>query len=194
MLKIIFSFCLTLGFLSSGLQAQTSHAQRPEVSGIEESMGADNLAYKWGRIALDATASDTEKFNPRPTISSRILGLIFTAVFDAWSRYDEKAIPVYLENVERRPNTEQNLKNKEIAISYAAYRAMNEYYFSDEEMFRKFMVELGLDPDDETLDPTSPIGIGNLAAKAVIEARRNDGANQYGEAEGSSGKPYFDYT
>ncbi|MBO0320827.1 vanadium-dependent haloperoxidase [Muricauda sp. CAU 1633] len=159
-----------------------------------EPKGADNIAYQWSQIAITATANDTEMFKPRPTITSRFLGLIFVSVFDAWSRYDEKAIPVYLDGVERRPSDEQTLKNKEIAISYAAYRAMNEYYYSDKELFTNFMVELGLDPDNESLDPTTPEGIGNLAAKAVIEARKGDGANQYGEEEGSNGEPYFDYT
>ena len=98
-----------------------------------------------------------------------------------------------MEGVDRRPVDEMTLKNKEIAISYAALRTMNEYYFSDKELFEKFMKEeLGLDPMDESLDPTTPIGIGNLAARAVIEARKNDGANQYGEEEGSNGEPYFE--
>jgi len=160
----------------------------------EEPTGTENTAYKWGKMALDATASDTERFKPRPTITSRYLGLIFTSIFDAWSRYDENAIPVYLTDVERRPSQEQNLKNKEIAISYAAFGAMKEYYYSDTEMFRKFMIELGLDPSNNSLDPNTPEGIGNLAAKAVIEARKNDGSNQYGQVEGSNGEPYFDYT
>ena len=93
---------------------------------IAEPKGADNVAYKWGKMALTATANDTEKFKPRPTITSRYLGLIFVAVFDAWSRYDDKANPVYLDGIERRPNEEHSLANKEIAISYADFRAMNE--------------------------------------------------------------------
>lgn len=159
-----------------------------------EPTGVDNIAYKWGKMALNATARDTERFKPRPTITSRILALIFVSTFDAWSRYDEKATPVYLNNVDRRPNNERTLSNKEIAISYAAYHTLSEYYFSDKGLFIKFMEELGLDPDDESLDPSTPVGIGNLAAKAVIEARHGDGANQYAEEEGSNGKSYFDYS
>lgn len=159
---------------------------------LEEPRGSDNIAYKWGEIALIATANDTEIFKPRPTITSRFLGLIFTATFDAWSRYDEKAIPVYL-NVERAPQNERTLENKEKAISYAAYRAMSEYFYKDEPMFADFMRELGFDPENKSLDPKTPEGIGNLAAKSVIEARKGDGSNQYGEEEGSNGQPYFDY-
>jgi hypothetical protein len=161
---------------------------------IDEPSGPDNMAYQWGKMALDATANDTERFKPRPTITSRYLGLIFISVFDAWSRYDNTAVAVYLSNVERRPTDEQTLKNKETAISYAAFSAMKEYYYSDTEMFIKFMMELGYDPDNTTLDPNTPEGIGNLAAKAVIETRRNDGSNQYGTEKGSNSEPYFDYT
>lgn len=159
-----------------------------------EPTGADNVAYKWGKMALEATALDTDRFKPRPTITSRYLSLIFVSVFDAWSRYDEKAIPMYLSEVERRPTIEQVLKNKEIAISYAAYRTMCEYFYADSVLFKDFMKELGYDPENRSLDPTTPEGIGNLAAQAVIEARRHDGSNQYGDVEGSNGEPYFDYT
>ncbi|MBD98759.1 MAG: haloperoxidase [Verrucomicrobia bacterium] len=160
----------------------------------EEPKGADNVAYKWAGMALTATAYDTERFKPRPTITSRYLGLISVAMFDAWSRFDEKATPVYLDGVESLPKEEHTLKNKEIAISYAAYRTLNEYYYTDEPMFTKFMKEeFDLDPMDTSLDPTTAVGIGNLAAKAVIEARKGDGANQYGEEEGSNGEAYFNY-
>ena len=180
------------GFLMVSCQPNTETGKQADTS-FEEPKGVDNIAYQWGEMALTATANDTEKFQPRPTITSRYLGLIFVAVFDAWSRYDQKAIPVYLAGIDRRPADEQTLKNKEIAISYAAFRAMNEYYYSDKALFADFMTELGLDPNNETLDPTTPEGIGNLAAKAVIDARKNDGANQYGEEEGSNGQPYFNY-
>ncbi len=185
-LKKFLMFFLTLVIVLGCKQEKKSTEPEPK--------GVDNIAYKWGAMALTATANDTELFKPRPTITSRYLGLIFISVFDAWSRYDEKAIPVYLDNVERRPIGEQTLSNKEIAISYAAYRAMNEYYYSDKELFTNFMKELGLDPTNETLDPNTPEGIGNLAAKAVIEARKGDGANQYGEEDLENHQPYFDYT
>ncbi len=159
-----------------------------------EPRGADNLAYRWAKVSLAATANNTDLFKPRPTVTSRYMALIHIAVFDAWSRYDTKAKPVYLGKVERRPVEERTLKNKEIAISYAYYRALSEYYDTDTTMFRDFMKTLDLDPKDTSTDPVSPVGIGNLAALAVIEARKNDGSNQYGEEPGSKGVPYFDYT
>lgn len=187
--KILLLLVITLTFFGCKDNQNKNHNSIE----ITEPKGVKNIAYKWGQMALTATANDTEKFKPRPTITSRYLGLIFVSVFDAWSRYDDKAVPVYLNNVERALEKERSLKNKEIAISYAAFRTMNEYYYSDKELFADFMTELGLDPNNVSLDPNTPAGIGNLAAKAVIESRKGDGANQYGEEDGSNGEPYFNY-
>ena len=184
-----YSYLLFATFLIYGCSPNNSKKE----TSLQEAKGANNIAYQWGQVALKATAEDTERFKPRPTITSRYLGLIFVAVFDAWSQYDEKAIPVYLNDVNRRPVEEHSLKNKEIAISYAAFRTMNEYFFADQAFFADFMIQLGLDPQNESLDPTTPEGIGNLAAKAIIEARKGDGSNQYGEEAGSNGMPYFNY-
>ncbi len=154
---------------------------------------ADNMAYKWGKVAMEATADDTEKFTPRPTVTSRFLGLIWTAVFDAWSRYDSVAKPLYLSAVKRRPENERTLINKETAISYAAYRTMMVYYFFDSVMLTARMAEFGYDPSDTSLDPATAIGIGNLAARTIIDVRIDDGSNQSGSLS-SLGLPYLDYT
>ncbi len=122
---------------------------------VAEPLGQNNMAYKWGKISLECTANDTENFKPRPTITSRILALIWVSIFDAWSRYDEKATPLYLTSIDRRPAVEHTLRNKEIAISYAAYRTMLKYYFSDSLLLRKKMIEFGLDPDDVSEDPAT---------------------------------------
>ncbi|MGD2004641.1 MAG: haloperoxidase, partial [Flavobacteriaceae bacterium] len=156
----------------------------------ENPTGADNVAYYWAKTALEATARDTERFSPRPTITSRYLGLIFIAVFDAWSAYDQKATPVYLKQKEKLKG---GLLEKEIAISYAAYHTLKEYYFSDSLYYKEQMQKLGLDPSLRSMDLSTPEGIGYAAAKAVIEARKGDGANQYGE-EMAGEQPYFDYT
>ena len=184
---------LFISLLILSCKQQSSTGEDKTLGNSIEPRGIDNIAYKWAQMALTATANDTERFAPRPTVTSRYLGLIFVSIFDAWSRYDEKAFPVYLDPVDRRPADERTLKNKEIAISYAAYRTMSEYYYTDKELFTNFMQQLGFDPNNNSLDPTTPAGIGNLASMAVIEARKGDGSNQYGEEEGSNGEPYFNY-
>lgn len=186
--KLTFAFLALLGAMTLIAACKSKPSPEPE------KLGTENMAYKWGKIALEATANDTDRFRPRPTVTSRILALVFTSVYDAWSRYDASAAPVYLAGVERRPENEQTQANKEIAISYAAYRAMMEYFWADSSLWKQKMTELGFDPENRSLDPATPEGIGNLAARAVIEARRNDGANQYGDMTGSDGAAYSDYT
>ena len=171
------------------LFSQAGKTQTAQIAKAE-----NNIAYKWGEVAMIATANDTEKFKPRPTVTSRFLGLIWTAVFDAWSRYDDTAIPIYLNDINRRPGPERILKNKEVAISYAAYRTMMKYFFSDSVLFINTMKELNLDPNNNSLDPATAIGIGNLAAKKIIETRSADGSNEMGDVKGSDGNPYSDYT
>lgn len=154
--------------------------------GLSEPKGADNLAYKWGKISLECTANDTDKFRPRPTVTARMLALVWTSAFDALSRYDEKATPFYLTDVNRQPAAERTLANKEKAVSYALYRSMLTYFYSDSTLLRARMEAFGFDPNDNSTDPNTPAGIGNLAAMAVIDARMDDGSNQRNK--------YADYT
>lgn len=181
---IFCSLCIVCFFQL--LQAQKTVSPEPR--------GRLNRAHQWGNLVMECTARDTDRFRPRPTVTSRFLALIWTAVYDAWSRYDDKADPVYASQLKRRPVTERTLENKEIAISYAAYRTMLTYFYSDSVLLKKSMHEMGLDPENQTEDPSTPIGIGNLAAKTVIQERLGDGSNQLGNIAGSNGTVYADYT
>jgi hypothetical protein len=180
--QILYILFLSLSLSGS---SQTTVSKNPT--------GKNNRAHQWGEVIMTCTANDTDRFRPRPTVTSRFLGLIWTSVFDAWSRFDASANPLYL-NAARRPAKEHTLSNKEIAISYAAYRTALAYFYSDSLLLQKTMRSMGLDPANQSLDPTTPIGIGNLAAKQVLEMRANDGSNQLGNSPGSDGKPYSDYT
>ena len=88
---------------------------------LTQSNGADNIVYKWGKISLDATADNTDLFRPRPTVTSRMLALVWTSVYDAWSRFDATASPVFLKSVERVATEKRTIKNKEIAITWKVY-------------------------------------------------------------------------
>ena len=187
---LLLAICIPSCKMTSDKQVPLPPEQVNEV----KKKGAENMAYKWGKISLDLTANDTERFNPRPTVTSRILGLVWTAIYDAWSRYDSTANTIYTVGIARRPWSEFSEKNKETAISYAAYGTLKEYYFSDSLLLDSLMVTLGFDPTNRSLDPLSPVGIGNLAAQFVIDARKKDGSNQDGSMKGSDGTRYSDYT
>ena len=123
-----------------------------------------------------------------------MLMIITTAMYDAWAAYDEKAVGTRLGGKLRRPKEERTEANKRIAIAYATYRAMLDLFPEDKQWLDEQMRTRGYDPNDNTTDVTKPQGIGNVAAAALLEYRHHDGANQLGDEEGSSGKPYSDYT
>ncbi len=160
---------------------------------IDDKSGV-SLAYVWLDIAEEATARDVDLFQARPTIVSRTLAVWATAMFDAWAAYDEKAVGSRLGGKLRRPKAEHTLANKKKAISYASYQSLLFVYPESKEWLAGEMKKLGYDPALVSTDPTTPEGIGHLAARAVIEYRKNDGANQLGNEVGGDGTPYGDYT
>lgn len=153
-----------------------------------------SLAYLWLDIAEEATAREVDLHGARPTIIARTLAIWATAMFDAWAAYDDKAVGSRLGGKLRRPKEERTLENKKKAISYASYESLLFVYPESKDYLAGEMKKLGYDPDVVSTDPTKPEGVGNLAAQAVIEYRRHDGANQFGDEPGCDGTPYSDYT
>jgi membrane-associated phospholipid phosphatase len=77
-------------------------------------------------------------------------------------------------------------------VSFAAYRcAVNLFPGDQVSEFDALMAQLRLSPANTSMD-TTPAGVDNTAAAAVIAARANDGSNQYGTLTG--GVPYGGYT
>src|SRR5262249_18799399 len=88
-------------------------------------------------------------------------------------------------------------ENKAKAISFAAYRCLRNLYpdgslppslpqpsvrLNAALLNQGYICTPDSPLDDcQNFDPTTPQGIGNIAAQAVIDARRNDGSNQYGD-------------
>lgn len=153
-----------------------------------------SAAYQWLDITLEATAREVDRNGARPTVLSRTLAIVLTAQYDAWAAYDARAVGTRLGGSLRRPPEERTLANKEKAIAYAAYRTLLDVYPDDAAWIADQMRRMGFEPEDASVDPATPQGVGNLAAEAVIAWRHTDGANQLGDAPGSNGRPYSDYT
>jgi hypothetical protein len=153
-----------------------------------------SAAYRWLNIGLEATAREHERYGARPTIGSRNLGIVVTAMYDAWAAYDARAVGTRLGGKLRRPPGERTLAYKEKAIATATCRVLLDMYPEDAAWIRERVRKEGIDPDDVTTDPTKPEGIGNLAAAALLDYRHHDGSNQLGDEVGSNGKPYSDWT
>lgn len=157
-----------------------------------ESETGDSVVLLWNTAALQGVRDS----KLGPPMVARALAIVHTCVYDAWAAYDHRAIGTRLGGALRRPPRERTLANKNIAISYAAYRAAVDLFPADKaSVFDPQMYSLGLDPNATTTDIATPIGVGNVAATGVLQFRHRDGANQLGdEPGGSPGVPYSDYT
>ena len=75
----------------------------------------------------------------------------------------------------RRPDDEHTDANKAQAISFAAYRALVDLFPTQQTvLFDPLMESLGYDPSDTTTDTSTPTGIGNVTAGAVLAFRHTD--------------------
>ena len=153
-----------------------------------------SAAYRWLDVLLAASGRDAQRFSPRPTVLSRTMAIVLTSMYDAWAAYDVVAVGTRLGDRLRRPPAERTQANREKAIAQAAYRTLLFVYPDDAEWIREEFRRQGHDPDDASTDTSTPQGVGNVAADAVIQYRRHDGANQLGDAPGGDGRPYADYT
>lgn len=97
----------------------------------------------------------------------------------------------------RRPAAEAvSSRQKNIAMLYASYRALNSLLPRFAGTWHAMMTSVGLDPTNASEDLTTPIGIGNAAGRLVVATRERDGMNQLGDEGGTAcnRRPYEDYT
>jgi hypothetical protein len=118
------------------------------------------------------------------------------AAFDAVAPYHETAVGIYTK-IKRRPSSESATnRNMNIAGLYAGWRVWQGVFGETRPAVRQFMTALGLDPDDQSEDTTSPVGIGNVVGKAAWNAHKRDGMNFLGDEGGRryNPRPWADYT
>jgi hypothetical protein len=152
---------------------------------------SDDVVLRWDEQTLAAVRAT----KPGPTVVARALAVVHTAMYDAWAAYDAKALGTRTGGSLRRPSSEYTANYKSMAISYAAYRVLLDLFPSQANNISGFMTALGYNAGDTSTDPTTPQGIGNIVAQAVLDFRHDDGANQLAdEPSGDPTKPYSDYT
>jgi PAP2 superfamily len=139
----------------------------------------DNVVLQWNAAALQAVRDTTFA----PPVVARALAIAHTAMFDAWAAYDARADGTRLGGSLRRPAAERTLANKSEAVSFAAYRALTDVFPVPAQAtgFNALMGALGYDPADTSTDVTTPAGIGNTVAAALLEYRHQDRSNQLGD-------------
>jgi hypothetical protein len=117
--------------------------------------------------------------------------------FDAIAPYSATAVGVFSPGIPRRPLSEGlNNRNRNIALLHASLRTLSATHPKYVRTWRKMVQNAGLNPDNDSEDPATPEGIGNIAGKAVVQGRKNDGFNRDGDRHGRKYNlhPYEDYT
>jgi hypothetical protein len=119
-----------------------------------------------------------------PIIYIRVTTILSNGAFDALAPYVQTARGMY-SNIEKRPENERTIRNKNIAIAYSSLRILNSMLPNYAILWSNAILNASLNPNDSSLDLTSPVGIGNYAAKNVLNFRLSDGMNQEGNFFGN---------
>jgi hypothetical protein len=165
----------------------------------------DNVILRWDEQLLSAIRAYPAQTGP--TITARALGVLHTATYDAWAAYDPTAKVTRPDGPAQQANA-NTLANKRAAISYAAARVLNDLFpvppvcssppspptpfcpippstnppSPGYQTPDTLLVSLGYPVNTTPAAPTdtaaTPAGVGNLAAKAVLDFRHGDGSNQ----------------
>jgi hypothetical protein len=131
---------------------------------------------------------------PYPPAVARAHAMVATSMFDAWAAYDSVAVGTRLLGTLRRPVAERTDANKQKAVAFAGYRALVDLFPAQKAIFDAQMTTLGFDPTDTSTDTTTPSGIGNTVANALLTFRHTDGSNQLGDLHPGAYTDYTGYT
>jgi len=149
----------------------------PETASAAGRVGAarpvDSVVVDWNEAFLQGVRDS----RLGPPMVARALAIGHTCIYDAWAAYDHHAVGTRLGGTLRRPPAERTPANTVQAISFAAYHAAVDLFPGSTSVFDPVMRRLGYDPGDRSSDTSTPTGIGNVAAHAVLDFRHRDGAN-----------------
>jgi hypothetical protein len=163
----------------------------PNLPGVKPPCPNDNVILKWDDELLQAVRANPAATGP--TVTARALGVLHTATYDAWAAYDPIAKVTRPDGPSQQAKASITLVNKNMAISYAAYRVLLDLFPARQADFDAQMAELSYSPDDlgdfNPANPSTvvstPQGVGNKAAYAVIAFRHGDGSNQTLDTKGT---------
>jgi hypothetical protein len=157
-----------------------------------------SVVSDWNAAAL-AEVRLSRALRNGPPMVARALAIAHTCMYDAWAAYDGVAVGTTdTRGLRRRPIEERTDENKAKAISFAAYRCLTNLYPDGSlppplaqpsvrlnamlmGLGYQLVETCGTDDDCRNADPSTAAGMGSIVAQAVIDARRHDGSNQYGD-------------
>jgi hypothetical protein len=217
--KLVVALLVVVALVVTGVSATTATTTRraaaatgafpvngcPEDPNKTPPCNGDDVIVLWNDQLLDTIRAYPAQTGP--TVTARALGVLHTATYDAWAAYDPVAKVTRPDGPAQQQANRNTLANKNEAISYAAYRVLNDLFppgsFPSVGAYQTpdvLLTTLGYNPANTTPASTtdtaaSPAGVGNLAGKAVLDFRHADGSNQLGtDPKGTLGVPYSDTT
>jgi hypothetical protein len=155
--------------------------------GVNAHAAASNsIARVWNERAIAAIRID----RPHPPAQARNYFSLSVCMYDAWAAYDPVAVGYVYRGKHTAPDIAAARSN---AISYAAFRMLVERHAYSQTAVTasnslaadtNLMVRLGYDPNNNSLDTSTPTGVGNAVYAAVSAWFINDGSRQ------TNGTPY----
>jgi len=168
---------LVEGRTSSAIAAPIGHSNNTAVT-------------QWNNAALQAIRGSSLG----PPMVTRALAIVHRCIYDAWTAFDPVAVPTRSNGIIKVSN-HRGVPFRAEAVSFAAYRALLDLFPPQSSVFVSLMNRLGYNPADTSTDTSTPTGIGNVAAQAVIGFCHGDGSNQLNGYRDYTGCPgaYADY-
>lgn len=120
------------------------------------------------------------------TLINRFRFIVSLAMVDAAAPYHPTAVGMY-SRIPRRPEAEWTDANINTAMLHGAYNALMGLLPERQNVWRDMMRDIGLDPDNASVDLDTAVGIGNVAGKSAHDARLYDGINQLGNYQDTTG-------
>jgi len=120
------------------------------------------------------------------TLINRINLVVALGMMDAAAPYHETAVGMYT-RIPRMPESERSDRNINISMMHAAYQTLLGLLPRREMVWRDMLSDHGLNPDDESSDQSTPVGIGNVAGRGALQGRLRDGMNQLGNYQDNTG-------
>jgi hypothetical protein len=148
----------------------------------------ENPVLRWNQAAIDSIITTRTS----PPIAARAFAILHTCIFDAWAAYAGVAAGIHDGASLNRQPEGRTAADPDISINAAAYQALSDL-FPSQQLTRldPMMHALGLDPSDQSVDTTTPAGLGRAVCQAVLDSRHHDGSNQLGDLNPGA---YSDYT
>jgi hypothetical protein len=126
---------------------------------------AETISEYWDDVAL----AHIQQAGSLPPLAARMMAVMHAAMYDAWTAYDPTAVPTRANGILKRPPEESTDSNKIMAISFAAHKALVDMLPSMTSSVDSALAQLGYNLQDAgSADTSTPAGLGNVAADAVI--------------------------